>query len=70
MTCGHGAVLSEARLMFAPHNTVTTLAPAHAARTSTNTRHTSGEATIESLGWELFRLLLDVASGRCTWAEH
>jgi|GEM_PF-1992813 len=31
MTYGHGAVLSAARLMFAPHNTVTTLAPAHAA---------------------------------------
>ena len=27
-------------------------------------------ATIESLGWELFHLLLDVASGRRTWAEH
>ncbi len=29
-----------------------------------------GEATIEELGWELFRLLLDVASGRRTWAEQ
>ena len=29
-----------------------------------------GEATIEETGWELFRLLLDVASGRKTWAEH
>ncbi|WP_225584811.1 galactarate dehydratase [Acidovorax sp. ACV01] len=30
-----------------------------------------GEATIEDLGWEMFRLLLDVASGRKkTWAEH
>lgn len=30
-----------------------------------------GEATIEELGWELFRLMLDVASGRKrTWAEH
>jgi galactarate dehydratase len=30
----------------------------------------TGEATIEDVGWELFRLLLDVASGRKTWAEH
>ncbi|WP_235839993.1 galactarate dehydratase [Derxia lacustris] len=29
-----------------------------------------GEASIEELGWELFRLLLDTASGRRTWAEH
>jgi len=33
-------------------------------------RIADGEATIESLGWELFHLLLDVASGRRTWAEH
>ncbi len=30
----------------------------------------TGEATIEDVGWELFRLMLDVASGRETWAEH
>ena len=31
----------------------------------------SGEATIESVGWELFQLILDVASGRKkTWADH
>lgn len=29
-----------------------------------------GTATIESVGWELFRLMLDVASGKQTWAEH
>jgi galactarate dehydratase len=30
-----------------------------------------GQATIADLGWELFRLMLDVASGRKkTWAEH
>ncbi len=29
-----------------------------------------GHATIPELGWELFRLMLDVASGRKTWAEH
>ena len=30
-----------------------------------------GEASIEELGWELFRLILDVASGRTrTWAER
>ncbi len=30
-----------------------------------------GEATIEETGWAMFRLLLDVASGRRkTWAEH
>jgi galactarate dehydratase len=33
-------------------------------------RIASGEATIEETGWELFHLLLDVASGRKTWAEH
>jgi len=32
-------------------------------------RIASGEATIAEVGWELFRLLLDVASGRETWAE-
>ena len=30
-----------------------------------------GTASIEDVGWELFRLMLDVASGRKkTWAEH
>ena len=29
-----------------------------------------GEISIEEGGWELFKLLLDVASGRQTWAEH
>jgi galactarate dehydratase len=30
-----------------------------------------GKATIEDVGWELFRLMLDVASGRKkTWAEQ
>jgi len=30
-----------------------------------------GSATIESVGWELFRMMLEVASGRRkTWAEH
>jgi galactarate dehydratase len=33
-------------------------------------RIATGEATIEETGWELFRLMLDVASGRKTWAEH
>ncbi|MDR7297857.1 galactarate dehydratase [Pelomonas aquatica] len=34
-------------------------------------RIADGEATIEETGWEMFRLLLDVASGRKkTWAEH
>jgi len=34
-------------------------------------RIADGDATIEDLGWELFHLLLDVASGRKqTWAEH
>lgn len=31
----------------------------------------TGGATIESVGWELFRLILEVASGRKkTWADH
>jgi galactarate dehydratase len=31
----------------------------------------TGEKSIEDVGWELFRLMLDVASGRRkTWAEH
>ena len=34
-------------------------------------RIATGEATIESVGWELFRMILDVASGRKkTWADH
>jgi len=34
-------------------------------------RIADGEATIEATGWALFRLMLDVASGRKkTWAEH
>ncbi|MBX3586905.1 MAG: galactarate dehydratase [Ramlibacter sp.] len=34
-------------------------------------RIADGEASIEDLGWELFRLMLEVASGRKkTWAEH
>ncbi len=34
-------------------------------------RIADGEATIEEMGWEMFRLMLDVASGRRkTWAEH
>jgi galactarate dehydratase len=32
-------------------------------------RIASGEATIADVGWEMFQLLLDVASGRKTWAE-
>jgi galactarate dehydratase len=33
-------------------------------------RIASGSATIEEVGWELFKMMLDVASGRKTWAEH
>jgi galactarate dehydratase len=33
-------------------------------------RIATGQATIADVGWEMFRLLLDVASGRKTWAEH
>lgn len=33
-------------------------------------RIADGEATIEEMGWELFRLMIDVASGRKTWAEQ
>lgn len=34
-------------------------------------RIATGEKTIEEVGWELFRLILDVASGRRkTWADH
>ena len=34
-------------------------------------RIADGEASIEALGWELFHLMLEVASGRKkTWAEH
>jgi len=32
-------------------------------------RIADGEATIEEVGWELFRLMLEVASGKKTWAE-
>lgn len=30
----------------------------------------TGSATIEDIGWELFHMMLDVASGKKTWAEH
>ena len=34
-------------------------------------RITDGDATIEDMGWELFELMLEVASGtKKTWAEH
>lgn len=33
-------------------------------------RIASGEATIDDIGWELFHLMLEVASGKKTWAEH
>jgi len=34
-------------------------------------RIATGEASIEDVGWELFRFMLDVASGRKkTWADH
>jgi galactarate dehydratase len=33
-------------------------------------RIADGEVDIASAGWELFRLILGVASGRRTWAEH
>ena len=33
-------------------------------------RIASGGATIAEVGWELFRLMLEVASGRETWAER
>lgn len=34
-------------------------------------RIATGDATIEEIGWELFHLILDVASGRKqTWADH
>ena len=34
-------------------------------------RIADGEASIEEVGWEMFRLMLEVASGRQkTWAEH
>ncbi len=32
-------------------------------------RIADGAASIEDVGWELFRLMLDVASGKQTWAE-
>lgn len=33
-------------------------------------RIATGDASIEDVGWEMFKLMLDVASGRKTWAEH
>jgi galactarate dehydratase len=34
-------------------------------------RIATGQASIEQVGWELFQLMLDVASGaKRTWAEH
>ena len=34
-------------------------------------RIATGKATIEEIGWKLFRLILDIASGRQkSWGEH
>ncbi|MBT0570121.1 galactarate dehydratase [Curvibacter sp. CHRR-16] len=33
-------------------------------------RIATGQLTIEEAGWELFHMMLDVASGKKTWAEH
>ncbi len=33
-------------------------------------RIADGEKTIEEMGWDIFHLMLDVASGRKTWAEQ
>ena len=34
-------------------------------------RIATGEMTIEETGWELFRMILDVASGRTkVWSDH
>jgi galactarate dehydratase len=33
-------------------------------------RIATGLATVEDVGWEIFRMSLEVASGRKTWAEH
>ena len=33
-------------------------------------RIATGHATIEDVGWELFRMMLEVASGKKPWAEH
>jgi galactarate dehydratase len=33
-------------------------------------RIADGEADVSRLGWEIFELILEVASGRKTWAEH
>ncbi|HJV71994.1 MAG TPA: galactarate dehydratase, partial [Ideonella sp.] len=33
-------------------------------------RIAEGRASVEDMGWELFRLLLEVASGQRTWAEQ
>ncbi len=33
-------------------------------------RIATGHATREEIGWELFRFILEVASGKKTWAEH
>ncbi|TWM34917.1 Galactarate dehydratase (L-threo-forming) [Bacillus paralicheniformis] len=33
-------------------------------------RIATGEASIEEVGWEIFKTILAVASGRKTWAEH
>ena len=33
-------------------------------------RIADGQATIEQMGWELFQMMLDVASGQKTWAEQ
>jgi galactarate dehydratase len=33
-------------------------------------RIATGQASVEHVGWELFRFIIETASGRKTWAEH
>ncbi len=33
-------------------------------------RIATGSSSVEEIGWEIFQLCLEVASGRKTWAEH
>jgi len=32
--------------------------------------HCDADATVEDVGWEIFRLILDVQWSKKTWADH
>ena len=61
--CGYVGLVTGACLAEAGHDVMCT--DIDAGRIAT------GNTTVEDVGWEIFRLILNVASGRRkTWADH